>query len=117
MRGGEFLDAARGRMQTKLEFVKDERTVNRYRQLAIKNESSRRQLFQLRDDIGKITSERLARLRLQENLIAITKGNAAKAVPFRLVLPFVAHGNFVDGTGFHRWQWRLHARKKMTNDE
>jgi hypothetical protein len=44
---------------------------------------------------------------LQENFVAVAKGNAAKAVPFRLVLPFVADRDLVHGTRLHRRQWRF----------
>ena len=40
------------------------------------------------DELGKIARQRLARLRLQLDLVAVAKHQAAKAVPFRLVLPF-----------------------------
>jgi hypothetical protein len=44
---------------------------------------------------------------LQINFVAIAKGDAAKTIPLRLVLPLVAGGDFVDRTRFHRRERRL----------
>src|SRR5580765_3835322 len=99
---GEFLNAAGGRMKAQLQFVEDERALYRDRQFAIENKTFRRNSLKGFDDIGKIAGEWLAGLRLQKDLFAVAKREATEAVPLRLVLPLVADGNFVHGSGFHR---------------
>ena len=53
------------------------------------------------DELGEIARQRLAGFRLQLDLVAVAEDEAAEAVPFRLVLPFVAGGNLVHRFGFH----------------
>ena len=54
------------------------------------------------DDLGEIAPERLARLGLQLDLVAVAEGEAAEAVPLGLVLPAVALGQLGGEQGFHR---------------
>ena len=107
MGSGKFLNATRGGMEAQLQLVEDKGALHRNGQFAIENETFRGDSLERFDDVRKIAGERLARFRLQENFRAITKRDATEAVPLRLVLPFVADGNFVDGTRLHRGQWRF----------
>jgi len=107
-------------MESKLKFIEQKRAADRNRQLAVEHEALRRELLEGFDDVGKVTRERLAGFRLQENFSAITKRDATEPVPLRLVLPLIADGDVVDGAGFHRGDWRFHPsreRIQMTNDE
>ena len=47
---------------------------------------------QRRHDLGEIAAERLARLGPSSTVVAVAEGEAAEAVPFRLVLPALASG-------------------------
>ena len=94
-------------MQAQLKFVKGKRPADRDGKFAVDYESCRFETLKPLDDIGEIARQRLAGLRLQENLVPIPKGDAAKAVPFRLVLPIVAHRDFIDRACFHRREGRF----------
>ena len=55
-----------------------------------------------RDDLGEVAGERLARLRLQLDFVAVAKREAAKAVPLGLVLPPGAGRDLVHDARLHR---------------
>ncbi len=110
MRRGKLLHPAGCGMQPQLQLVEGKGVVDRNGELAIKHETRRRKPLEVRDHVREITRERLAGFRLQENLARVAKSDAAEAVPLRLVLPFVADRNFVDGARFHRRQGRFEVR-------
>src|SRR5205823_488296 len=62
------------------------------------------------DKFRKVTSERLATLRLQSDLVAIAKGETAKAIPLWFVLPIGAGWKLLDGFCFH-WGVRVFQRQ------
>ena len=59
MRCRQFLNATRSGMQTQLQLVKRKRIADRDDQFAVENKLLLRQLRHIRDDIGKITRQRL----------------------------------------------------------
>jgi hypothetical protein len=56
-------------------------------QFSIDHESLDRKSAQQRHDLREITSQRLSRFRTQIDVVAPFEGEAAKTVPFGLVLP------------------------------
>src|SRR4051812_16580112 len=68
------------------------------------------ELLDVRDDFREVASEGLARFRLQLHASAIAENKAAKAIPFRLVLPFAARWDFIDGKRFHRRVGRMNRQ-------
>ena len=87
-----LLHAALRRMDALQQRVEGERAVVRHDDLAIEHEFLRLQRASGVDQFGKIARQRLAGFRLQLDLVAVAEDEAAKAVPFRLVLPIVATG-------------------------
>src|SRR5262245_59820216 len=113
MRRGQFLDATRGGMQTQLQFVERKCAANRNDQLAVENELLLRQFCNVGHNIGKITRERLPILRLQINFSRIAKSQAAKSIPFRLILPTLADWNLFGCARFHWWYGRFEQHSKI----
>ncbi len=107
MRRGQFLNPAGGGMKAKLKFVEGKKAADRDNQFAVEHELFRLQFPERAGHIGKVTGEGLAGLRLQKDVATIAEGEAAKPVPFRLVLPVVVAGDFVDRARFHRRDRRL----------
>ncbi len=93
--------------------VEGERAVERDDDLAVEHEGLGLDAKNGLDQLGIIAGQRLARLRLQLDLVVIAKHQATKAVPFRLVLPFVAGRDLVDRQSFHRREWRT---KRQSHD-
>jgi hypothetical protein len=89
-------------VQAQLQFIKGKGALDRNGELAIEHETFCGQFSECLDHVGKIAGEWLAGLRLQKNFFAVPKSNAPETIPLRLVLPFVADGNFIDGARFHR---------------
>ena len=89
-------------MQAQLQFVERKRAADWDDQFAIENESLLRQPGEGSGNIRKITREWLPGLRLQVNLLTVTKRNTAKAVPLRLVLPLRPFRNRVHEQRLHR---------------
>ena len=83
-------------MKSQLELIERQRAVHFDDQFAIDDELLRIDRGDCLDNIGEVTRQRLTGLRLQINIAAIAKRDAAKAVPLRLVLPLVASRNFID---------------------
>lgn len=94
-------------MKAHLQFIERQSPVDRNDQFAIEDELFRGQLLERGNHVREVTRERFAGFRLEENFIAFPKGETAKAIPFRFVLPLCALGNFIHGTRFHRRQRRL----------
>ena len=86
--------------------IERKRAIGRYDDLAVEDECRGPDGPHRLDQLRKIARQRLARFRLEFNLVAVAKDEAAEAVPFRLVLPFLPGRDFVDRQGFHRREWR-----------
>jgi hypothetical protein len=99
---GEPRDTAGRRVDSLEQRVEGKRAVHRHHDLAVEDEALGFELRDRFDDLGKVAGERLAGFRLQLDLFAIAKDQAAEAVPFRLVLPFGTGRHRIDGKGFHR---------------
>ena len=94
-------------MKTKLELVEGKATADRDNQFAVDDELSCFDRAKRFDHIGEIAGKRLSGFRLQINFVAVAKGDAAKPVPFRFVLPLASDGNFIDRLRFHGRKRRL----------
>ncbi len=101
IRRREFLHPARRRMQPQLQFLEGRRPRDVDHQLAVQDEAWRRDPQQGGHDIGEIAAERLAGFRAQLDGLAVTEGEAAEPVPFRLVLPSRALGQARRAERFH----------------
>ena len=95
-------DAARRRMDALQEVVEGESFSRRDHDLAVEHEPGRRNAAHGFDDLGEVSAEALARLRPQLDAVAVAEGEAAEAVPLRLVRPLVAPGDLLDQSGQHR---------------
>src|SRR5215211_4933250 len=104
MGGGQFLDPTRGGMEPQLQRVERESAVHRDDEFAVQDEARRAQAGEGGGYIWEVARERLARFGLQVNVVALAKCQAAKPIPFRLVLPLVADRNFIYRFRFHRRQ-------------
>lgn len=62
-------------------------------EFAVDDEARRAERAKVCDDFGKVPFERTAGFRLQPHVVAIAERKAAKAVPFRFVLPALAARN------------------------
>src|SRR5205809_4727052 len=102
------------------EVVEREAAFDRNHDLAVDNKLLRLQLQEARHDFWKVSSQRLAALRLQVDLRAIAKSDAAEAVPLRLVLPVVTSGVLLNRLRFHRqvrlFQRQRHAFKSLRSE-
>ncbi len=70
--------------------------------LAIEHESPSAQGKQGFHQLGEVAFQRLARLGLQADLVAIPERDAAEAIPLGFVLRFPAPRQLVSGLGLHR---------------
>src|SRR6266540_4259857 len=86
--------------------IERERAIRRNHDLAVEDEGAGFQLADGFGDLRKIADERLARLRLQLDMIAVAKREAAESVPFRFVLPLRPVRDLADGQGLHRRERR-----------
>src|SRR5262245_44091201 len=82
--------------------VEGERAVGGNDDLAIEDKHRDGDLERGLHKLGKITRQRLSRLRLQLDLVAVAEQEAAEAVPLRLILPVRSGRDFVDRARFHR---------------
>ena len=94
-------------MQAELQIITVHRPPGWYEEFAIADDPFVGKPGELGHYIGDRPRQRLAGFGLQITLGAIAEGEAAKAVPCRLVLPAVLRGNFVCRARFHRRQGRL----------
>ena len=82
--------------------VEGKRRSLRHDDFAVEHEHFRLELADGFDQLGKIPRQRMTGLRLQLDLGAVAEHEAAKAIPFRLVLPVLALRNLIDGKRLHR---------------
>ena len=94
-------------MKAQLQFVERQFAAHGNGKLPVDNEALRFQFGKRVDHIREVTRERLTGFRLQMDIAPVAKSDATEAVPFRLVLPFVSGGDFVDGLRLHRRKRRL----------
>src|SRR6266516_8157966 len=99
----QFLHPTGGGMEAQLQFVKGKTATHINDEFAIEDKFSRGQLRKRDNDVREIAREGLARFRLQINVLATPKSEAAKAIPFRFILPTIASRNFINRAGLH---WR-----------
>src|SRR2546423_8280172 len=95
-------------METQLQFIKRERAAYRDGEFAVEDKIPRPQFRDRFDHVGKITGQGLARFRLEINVLAVAKCNAAETVPLRFVLPSVTGRDLLHRSRFHWWKWRLY---------
>ena len=98
---GELAHAARGRMNALEQRVEREGVAFRNHDLAVEHELLRLQLADRLGYFREIARQRLAGFRLQLDRVAVAKREAAKSVPFRLVLPLRPARDFADGHRLH----------------
>src|SRR5438270_6413517 len=106
MRRRQFLHPTGSGMQAELQFVEGKTAANIDDELAIKDKFLGGQVQQYSRDVREVTREGLARFRLQINVVATPKSEAAETIPFRLVLPTGTDRNFINRLCFHRQQRR-----------
>ena len=99
----ELRDTAFRGMDAEEQLVERERTVVRDDDFSVQHEVRCLHGEKRLDQLGEVARERLSCLGHQVDLVAIAEGEAAEAVPLRLVLPFAAGGKLVD-------ELRLHGR-------
>jgi len=102
---GKSFHATRGRMNTLQQIIEGECPSARHDNFAIEHETLWLERSDANHQFREIAGQRLAGLRLQLDRRAIAKYQTAETVPFRLVLPVLALGNFIHGQGFHRGEW------------
>ena len=90
-------------MKAHLQSLERQAPVDLDDEFAVDHEALERQSAQRRKHLGKIPAERLAGLAAEIDHIAGPKGERAKSIPLRLVLPFAdIAGQGVGRPGFHR---------------
>jgi hypothetical protein len=95
--------------------VERKRAITRDHDLAVEDERLCLELADRVDQFGIVAGERLPRFRLQLDLVAVAKCQAAKAVPLRLVLPLLAGRDVVDRQRFHRRQGGMQRQNHRNN--
>src|SRR5439155_15109102 len=111
-------------MEAQLQFVEGKTAIHINDEFAIEDKFFRGQLQKCDNDVREIAREGLARFRLQINVLATAKSEAAKAIPFRFILPTGADRNFINRLCFH-WRerrcergghrgWSMRARREQT---
>lgn len=98
----ELPDTALGGMDPLEEVVEGESIPDGHDELAVEHEMLRGQLTHGLHDLREIPGQRLPRLGLQLDSVAVPKAETAEPVPLRLVLPVLPFGNFADEQGQHR---------------
>src|SRR6185369_6199584 len=96
-----------GGMNSLQQIVERQAALDWYYQFAVEHKLRRLQLRQRRNHFRKITRQRLPRLRLQLDVLAVAKSQTAKAIPLRLILPLVAFRDFGNQQSFHRQKRRF----------
>ena len=104
MLGRELPDPARRRVDALEEVVERQPAVHRDDDLAVEHESAGAEAGEHLLHVGEITRERLARLGLEPDGIAVAEGEAAEAVPFRLEEPVRTSGELVGRLRLHRFE-------------
>src|SRR6478672_3012719 len=88
-------------MQSELELVKGKSATDGDDQLAVDHESLLFESAQGFHHVGEIAGEGLSGFGLEIDVVAVAKGDAAKAVPFGFILPLSSDWNLVDRLRFH----------------
>src|ERR1700680_2838226 len=94
-------------MESHLERFEFESFIARDDYLAIEHAALGELRFQRIDQLGEVSIERLLISALDENLIAISEDERAKAVPFGLENPCFAGRELPDSLREHRENWRI----------
>src|SRR5436305_14040744 len=81
----QFLHPTGSGMEAQLQFVEGKTATHINDEFAIEDKFVRDQLRKRDNDVREIASERLARFRLQINVVATPKSEAAEAIPFRFI--------------------------------
>ena len=102
----QFLHPTGGGMEAQLQFVERKTASNIDDKFAVEDKFLGGQMCKRDNDVREIACERLAGFRLQINVLSTAKREAAKAVPFRFILPTGADRNFINRLCFHRQQRR-----------
>lgn len=103
-------NAALSRMNALQQFIEMQPAIMFDYDFAIQDKLPRRQFLQGRNEFRKIPAQRLASFGLQCNFFAAAKSQAAKAIPFRFILPVSSAWNFLRRPRFHGWEWRLNRQ-------
>ncbi len=110
--GRKSADAALGRMDALEQIVELELVVAPDDDFAVEHEAGRRQRNQRLDKLGKVAGKGLTALGLQRHHLRVSEGQAAEAVPFRLIEPAVAPGERRPRLCLHRGiRWRDRQRQ------
>lgn len=89
-------------MNSQQQIVEGEMTIRKNHDFSVQHKLEPGQLTQCCNQFGEIAVKRLASLGLKQDLVALAKCQAAKAVPFRLVKPAWVLRDFRNRTGL-RW--------------
>jgi len=108
----ELLHPARRGMNALKQGIEGERAIAGNENLAVEHEFFGFDRKHRLDQVGKVAGQRLACFRLQLDLAAVAKNETAKAVPFRLVLPFRAGRDSRDRSRFHRREWGFERKSQ-----
>ena len=101
------LYSRRGGMETKLERVKIECAISRNDNLAVEHAASRQLGQQRSHQLREIAIQRFFVAALNQDVVAVTKNQGAKPIPFRLKNPLPGRGQRIHPLCEHRQQWRL----------
>src|SRR5438132_9908532 len=107
----QFLHPTGGGTKAQLQFVEGKTATNIDDKFAVEDKFLRGQARQRDDDVWEIARERLARFRLQINVVPAAKREAAEAIPLRFILPTWADRNFINRAGLHWRQIWLYRRR------
>src|SRR5690349_14875565 len=97
-------------MQSKLQRVEVQHAVVCDNDLAVEHAASRQLLQQRIDQLRKVTVQWFAVAALNKNLLAVTKDQRAKAIPFWFEDPFAGLGQFGNTLCQHRQHRRVHGQ-------
>src|SRR5438552_5658315 len=98
----EFPHTALGRMDALQEGVEVEPPVAGDDDLPVEDDAPERQRAQRGNELGKVARESLCAIRLEHDALALTKGEAAEAIPLRLERPLLAGRQRVHRERLHR---------------
>ncbi len=107
----ELPDAALGRMDALEQRVERDRGAGRHDELAVEHEATRVEGPEVLDHLGEVALQRLARLRLQLDVVAVAEGETAEAVPLGLVLPLAGDRQRGHGARLHRRERRMDRKR------
>src|SRR6202022_3548612 len=96
----QFLDPARGGMNSLQQIVERKGFAVRHDDFAVEPERRRLQFERRFAQLGKVGGKVFSRLRAEIDFAALPGEQAAEAVPLRLILPLRPAWNRIDGTRF-----------------